>query len=600
MLERQILTAELCVIGGGMAGICAAVAAAREGISTVLMQERPVLGGNASSEVRMWVCGASGENNRETGIIEEISLENLRVNPTKNYYIWDTVLYGTVMREKNITLLLNCTCMDAKTEKGSFAHGREGRIISVTGYQMTTQRFIEIRAKYYADCSGDSVLAPLTGANYRTGRESKDEFKEPTYVEKADGLHMGMSCLIQGRETEKSIKFTPPEWATRLKKEDFLHRGPDIYSPWENFWYLELGGDRDAIGETENVGKELRSLSLGAWDYVKNSGNFNADNWELEFLGFLPAKRESRRMTGEYIITANDLLSGREFEDTVAYGGWPIDDHYPDGFYHKGHPNTNILPDRPYCVPYRALYSQNVENLFFAGRNISMTHMAMSSIRVMATCALLGQAVGTAAALAAKYGSDPHGIYLWHMEELQDILMDRDCYLPGKARRVGELCKATAVTVGDKVIANGDCLKDGRDRPSVHYGTRDCGVMLENGKAVQYLFEKPSRVNSLHLTFDSDLDRRTLPGDLCERMHSMRSGVLLDSPQMHLPLTLAKAFRLEIDTNEGTRVLLDVCENAKRSYSVSINTDGVTAVRLIPLSNYGATPETKVFSFDFC
>ena len=146
MLQKKILEADLCVVGGGMAGICAAIAAAREGARVVLMQERPVLGGNASSEIRMWICGAHGENNRETGIIEEIALENLRRNPTKNFHIWDTVLYDFVLREKNVTLLLNCACMDAATEEGDYAHGRDRRILSVTGYQMTTQRFIEVRA----------------------------------------------------------------------------------------------------------------------------------------------------------------------------------------------------------------------------------------------------------------------------------------------------------------------------------------------------------------------------------------------------------------------------------------------------------------------
>ena len=147
MLETRTLSADLCVVGGGMAGICAAIAAARNGAKTVLMQERPVLGGNASSEIRMWVCGAHGENNRETGIVEEIALENLRRNPTKNFHIWDTVLYDFVLREKNITLLLNCACMDAEVEEGDCADGRDRRILSVTGYQMTTQRFIRVDRK---------------------------------------------------------------------------------------------------------------------------------------------------------------------------------------------------------------------------------------------------------------------------------------------------------------------------------------------------------------------------------------------------------------------------------------------------------------------
>lgn len=600
MLETITLRANLCVVGGGMAGICAAIAAARGGASVVLMQERPVLGGNASSEIRMWVCGAHGENNRETGIVEEIALENLRRNPTKNFYIWDTVLYDFVLREKNITLLLNCACMDATVEEGDFADDRDRRITAVTGYQMTTQRFIQVEAELFADCSGDSILAPLTGASYREGREGKDDFGEPTYVESPDKLHMGMSCLIQGRETDRPVAFTPPPFALKLTDEDFRHRSPRMESSYENFWYLELGGNRDAIGDTEEVAQELRALAMGTWDYVKNSGRYDTDNWELEFFGFLPGKRESRRMVGEYTVTANDLLECTLFPDAVAFGGWPIDDHYPDGFYHKGHPNTNILPARPYAVPYRSLYSANVENLFFAGRNISMTHFAMSSMRVMATCALMGQAVGTAAALAARYSLTPHGVYTRRLEELQDSLMDADCFLPARERSVGEACRRTVLVDKNGIpVAGGETLKNGQDRPNIHYGTTSCGLSLPNGEGVEYRFEAPTAVESVHLTFDSDLDRTTLPGDKCEQDHSTRANVRLDSPQFYLPLTLCKAFRLEAETADGIKVLLDVDHNALRAYHVEVGRADITAIRLIPLENYGGAGETRVFSFDF-
>ena len=599
MLQTITLQADLCVVGGGMAGICAAVAAARNGAETVLMQERPVLGGNASSEIRMWVCGAHGENNRETGILEEIALENLRRNPTKNYHVWDTVLYDLVLREKNITLLLNCACMDADTEEGAFPHGRARRIRSVTGYQMTTQRFIKVEAAYYADCSGDSILAPLTGADYRQGREGKEDYGEPTYVESPDGLHMGMSCLIQGRETNRPVPFTPPPFALKLSDEDFRHRTPHLDSSAENFWYLELGGNRDAIGDTEEVAKDLRALAVGTWDYIKNSGRYDAANWELEFLGFLPGKRESRRMTGEYTVTANDLLENTPFPDAVAFGGWPIDDHYPDGFYHKGHPNTNVLPSRPYAVPYRALYSQNVDNLFFAGRNVSMTHMAMSSMRVMATCGLMGQAVGTAAALAARDGLTPHDVYLRRMSDLQAALMEADCFLPAMTRPVGEACRRTPLTANGAPIPNGDTLKDGRDRPNIHYGTTTCGLDLPNGRAAEYRFPAPAAVESVHLTFDSDLNRTSLPGDWCEREHSTRANIRLDSPQFHLPPTLCKSFRLEMDIADGAVTLLDITDNASRAYHIPVGHADVTALRLIPLENYGGAPATRVFSFDF-
>ncbi|MBQ2277563.1 MAG: FAD-dependent oxidoreductase, partial [Clostridia bacterium] len=159
MLETILHTCDLCVVGGGLAGMCAAIAAARGGSKVVIMQDRPMFGGNASSEIRMWVCGSDGENNRETGIIEEIQLESLYRNPDKIYGIWDGLLYGKIREEENITYLLNCSCCDAVTENGV--------IQSITGWQTTTQKWHRVEAKYFADCSGDSILAPLTGAEYR-------------------------------------------------------------------------------------------------------------------------------------------------------------------------------------------------------------------------------------------------------------------------------------------------------------------------------------------------------------------------------------------------------------------------------------------------
>jgi len=595
MLETKVLNCDLCVIGGGIAGICAAISASREGTKVVLMHERPVLGGNASSEIRMWICGAAGKDNRETGILEEIALENLYRNPTKSYPIWDTVLYDFVRREPNITLLLNCTCIDAVTESGEFPHRRDTKITSVKGYQMTTQCFYEVNAKYFCDSSGDSILAPLTGADFRLGRESKNEFGEDTEVIKADSMTMGMSCLIQGRETERSIKFTPPSWSTHLTKEDFEHRNPNIRNSYENFWYLELGGDRDTIGDTEKLRDELVGLAAGTWDYVKNSGEFDADKWELDFLGFLPGKRESRRMMGEYLITQRDISDGVIFDDEIAYGGWPLDDHFPGGFYHRGTPNTNFSTPAPYSLPYRALYSKNVDNLFFAGRNISMTHMAMSSIRVMATCGLLGEAVGKAASIASKLGITPHDVYLYHIDELQRSLMNADCFLPSKKRAVSDECTKARLTAGC------DTLRDGIDREHRLYSNNDgkYGYSAKLGEGLEYAFDT-FKVSDIHIVFDSDLNRSTLAGDGCERLHSMRANVSLDAPQMEMPKTLCKAFKLIGEKNGVQTVILDIDNNRKRCYHLKAGSLFDKLI-LLPLSSWDEKADSvSVISFDFC
>jgi len=282
MLNEKIISADLCVVGGGMAGVCAAISAARMGIKVVLIQERPVLGGNASSENRMWICGARGKNNRETGIVEEIQLENLYRNPTKNFFIFDSILLDFAKREENLTLLLNTTCMDAITEQGDFAYGRTRKIRSVKAYQMTTQLFYRVEASYFADCSGDSILAPLSGADFMYGRESANEFGENTHVTEPDNMVMGMSCLIQGRQTERSVKFTPSEFVTTPSDSDVENRPMDIYDPSENYWYLELGGTDGGIEKAEETRKpsgisrsEHGTISKTAENMMQTSGSLN-------------------------------------------------------------------------------------------------------------------------------------------------------------------------------------------------------------------------------------------------------------------------------------------------------------------------------------
>jgi len=593
MLEKKILECDLCVVGGGIAGMCSAIASAREGVKVVLMHERPVLGGNASSEIRMWICGAKGENNRETGILEEIMLENFYRNPTKSWAVWDSILFDFIKREKNITLLLNTTCMDADVTNGEYAYGRNIKINSITGYQMTTQRMIEVRAKFFADCSGDSILAPLTGAQFRIGREAKSEYNEDTVVEKADDMTMGMSCLVYGRETQNEVKFIAPSYATKLTSKDFEHRKPDIHTEAENFWYLELGGNRDSIGDTEELRDELVSLALGTWDYVKNSGDFNdTKNWDLDFLGFLPGKRESRRMVGEYIVTQRDISDGKVFEDEIAFGGWPLDDHFPGGFYHRGVPNTNFSTPAPYSLPYRALYSKNVDNLLFAGRNISMTHMAMSSIRVMATCALLGEAVGKAVSIAVKHSCTPHDVYLSHISSLQNLLLNKDCFLPSMSRKVDNVCQKAVLCGANDVIRNG------QDRAHKKYGTTEenSKVVLDKNSSVSYAFDK-AKVNSIHIVFDSDLNRNTIPGGVVERTHATRANISLSAPVMHMPTTLCKDFTLTGSLNGKTEEILSITENKKRCYHIPIDKEYDTLT--LTLHDSWGDEKIPLISFDF-
>ncbi|MCI6291675.1 MAG: FAD-dependent oxidoreductase [Eubacteriales bacterium] len=578
--ETIFHSADLCVVGGGMAGLCAAVAAARHGAKVVLMQERPMLGGNASSEIRMWICGAHGANNRETGILEEIMLENLYRNPALNFHIWDGILLEWARREENLTLLLNCTCTSCEMSGN--------RIASVTGWQMTTQTWRKVEAKLFADCSGDSVLAPLSGAKFRVGREARSEFDEDIEPEQADRHTMGLSLLIQAREQSRPCGFTPPGWAYHFTAEQLHHRLPNMEDPMENFWYLELGGMGDSIADTEKIRDELLKTAYGVWDYVKNAPENKEKNkyWQLDFLGILPGKRESRRYEGDLMLNQRQVQAGGVFPDVVAYGGWPMDDHDPMGFHGQAHPNVNHPTPAPYGIPYRCLYSRNVENLLFAGRNISATHAAMSSTRVMGTCAILGQAVGAAAALALQVETSPRGVYETQMDQLQQTLLWDDCFLPGIPRKVSPLALRARLDPAYEP------LRRGRDRDRAG---EEAGVSLEKGARVEYHLEKPAFVREARVIFDSFLDRELLNrlplrNMLCNRARNL--------PEARLPESLVRAYRLEAITAAGERLLLAEDDQSHcRRLCVPVNAE-ISALRLTCLDTWGAE-KCRVFSFDF-
>ncbi len=581
---------DFCVVGGGLAGLCAAVEAARHGVSTALVQERPMLGGNASSEIRMWVCGAGfrGENKLETGLLEEIMLENLYRNPDKNYSIWDGILYGLACAESNLILLLNCS-VNAVEMDGS-------RIKCVTGWQLTTEQYHTVNARVFADCSGDSVLAPLSGADFVIGREAKSAFGESIAPDLGDRKTMGMSCMIQARQEDRPSTFIPPKWAYHYTAQNLPHRIPDMDSPTENFWYLEIGGDADSIADTEEKRDELLRIAYGLWDYVKNAPENKEKNanWRLDWVGILPGKRESRRYLGDVVMTQNDVQSGGHFPDLVAYGGWSIDDHDPRGFYSGDHPNVNYPAPRPYGIPYRSLFSRNINNLFCAGRNISVTHWALSSTRVMGTCATLGQAVGAAAYLAVRDGATPRSVYENAIEELQAILMEDDCYLPFRTRRIPEL------TLNAELLCPGpdaENLRNGLDRP---IDNSDNGVTLALGQSAAYLFGRKCPVKKARIIWDSDLNRDTMPFiSGCPFRHNMLANRPWHCPDFYVPKTMTRAYRLEGLSESGEwRVLYETQNNYQRLNTIPL-TGEYLGIRLTPLETWG-NDAAHLFSFDVC
>lgn len=589
-MKEKTLKADLAVIGGGLSGICAAIVAARLGSRVVLIHDRPVLGGNASSEIRVWVRGASGKYNREGGILRELELENIYRNPTLNYSLWDGVLYEKVTAEKNITLLLNTSCLDAACT--------DGRITSVRAWQLTTYTYYTVEAELFADCSGDSILAEPTGALYRVGREAKDEYKEPMAQDVADSHTMGMSCLINARETDHPVEFIPPSFSRVYADDDDFSARPRPETGGKgkthtvhtdaNFWWIEKGGERDSLHDTEEVSRELQSVVYGIWDHVKNRGEHHAEKFEVDWIGALPGKRESRRYIGDYVLTANDLIDGGDFPDAVAYGGWTMDNHDPRGIDAEGYSSTHYGVHSPYQIPLRSLYSKNIENLFFAGRNISATHMALSSTRVMATCSLLGQAVGTAAAVCHRYGLSPREAAEQKITLIQQILLENDCYIPKVARPISPI---NATAQSNLSRADRDVLESGLDRPSESASN---AVAFDAGSVLTYRLEVPADGVALHLVFDPDYERTSISEHHKYRAFAMRGHVYTGMKPLRMPKELVRAFTV----TDGEGVVIYESQN-NRLASHLIDLPNGTKEVCITLQKAWGGEQIKLFSCDF-
>ncbi len=552
---------DLCIIGGGMAGLCCAIAAARHGIKVILIQDRAVLGGNASSEIRMWIGGCHGKDNREGGIIEEIMLENFYQNPSLKYPLWDSVLYQKAMAEENLTLLLNSSCLGC-TMDGN-------KIKSVKAWQSNAETFHVVSAEYFADCSGDSVLSTLTGAEFMYGREAKSDFDETIPPDSRDKKTMGMSCLFQIRETEKPVPFIAPQWAYKYTSDDDLPFKD--HDKGNNFWWIEVGGEWDCIHDTDRCRDELLKICYGVWDHMKNYGDHGVENWEIEWIGFLPGKRESRRYIGKYIVNQNDVESEGRFHDIVAYAGWSMDDHFPEGFYYKkGYPTIFHPAPTPWGLPLRCMLSKNIENLCFAGRNISVTHAALSSSRVMATCAILGQSLGTAVAEAIKDGVTPENV---DINKLQQTLMADDCFIPWHERKLPPL------------TLNAECsneiVRNGIDR-----GEENLWLGKKN-EVIEYTLDTDTQIKGIRLVFDSDLNRR---------FHNMPCNYPLVQTDFRLPETLIKEYKIQGISENGETEEIHITDNRQRFVKHSVNWC-VKTIRFIPLSTFGAK-QFRVFDFE--
>ena len=436
--KRKLLMAEVsadvAVIGGGLAGVCAAITAARAGSTVALVQDRPVLGGNASSEVRLWILGATshmGNNNRwarEGGVIDELLVENLYRNPEGNPLILDTIILEMVINEPNITLLLNTAVHDLeKTDANTIKSLRAFCSQNSTDYEITAPLFV--------DASGDGIVGFLAGAAFRIGAEARSEFGELFAPEKASSELLGHTIYFYSKDTGRPVRFIPPSFALRDITKIPRWRDIKFNDTGCRLWWLEWGGTLDTIHDSEKIKWELWKVAYGVWNHIKNSGQFpEAETLTLEWVGTIPGKRESRRFEGDVMITQQDLVEQRRHADAVSFGGWAIDLHPSDGVFSPQPGCQQWHAKGVYQIPYRAMYSRNIKNLFLAGRIISASHIAFGSTRVMATCAHGGQAVGMAAAICARKKLLPRDLLAApRMNELQRELLRVGQYIPNFA-----------------------------------------------------------------------------------------------------------------------------------------------------------------------
>ena len=413
--ERTI-DSDLCVVGGGVAGICTAVSAARLGLAVTLVNDRPVLGGNNSSEIRVHL--GAWQNTKPYPRLGDVLAEfgpkrGGNAMTAENYE--DDLKFAVVRAEKNITL-----CLDERVNRTE--RGVSNRIESVSSVNTRTGRRTDYRARWFVDCTGDGTVGYLAGADWRMGREAKGETGEPWAPEKPDMLTMGASVQWRARQGAASdFPFRP--WMIRF---DDTNGRAEMKGDWD--WEAGLG--RDQIREAEYIRDYGLLVAYSNWAYAKN---FSAKkeafrDRELEWVAYVAGRRESRRLMGDFVLSEKHILARDYQPDGTAAATWTIDLHFPktreqSGF--AGEPFRSNSENEciwPYPIPYRCLYSRNVPNLFMAGRDISVTHVALGTTRLMRTHGMLGEVVGMAAALCKRHACDPRAVYAEHLDELKELM----------------------------------------------------------------------------------------------------------------------------------------------------------------------------------
>ena len=539
---------QLAIIGGGPAGVCGALAAARRGIQTALITNRPMLGGNSSSEIRVWARGAVGAGNiysEEMGIWGELKLTNLYRNPDGNPIFWDEVLLDAVLAEPNIQLFLNTEISDVSLDGN--------RIREICGNQQGSEKRICIEADVFLDATGDGTLGYLADVPYYMGNTYVASNKD-CLPEKPELL--GCSILFYTKRENHPIPFIAPNYAYDMDKiAQMVNHGGRVISEkmsGSDCWWFEFGGNLDTISQFQDITIELKKLVMGVWNYIKNSGQFDAEQYTLEWVGTIPGKRDSRRMKTEYVLTERDIRTGAQFPDGAFYGGWYIDIHPSGGIHDTEEENCVQVPVNVYQVPFRCLYNQKIPNLLFAGRNIGTEREAFASSRVMNTCALAGQAAGELAAQMIQRNKAPGDMSEEEISELQLHLIRADMFIPGYFPEDNDDIARKAAVTASSYHAGFCGMEEGS------FSLSDGGFVMYPGAAGRTAILKVIAQADTQLSGDYYIS--PLPNRLCPGTSVAKKDWMLKAGANYLELDGAVTDRFvvfEFESNKLVQVSLD-------------------------------------------
>lgn len=575
---------DLIVVGGGVGGIVAAITAARYGLRTALINDRPCLGGNGSDEANVALEGAAHRGYHETGVVFE-----LKAYKHSRGVSWSEAFAAMTDREPCLDVFPNMLLLDADTKNGRITEILTAGTLDLAAYKFSAPLFV--------DATGDGWLGYYAGAIYRIGREARFQHGESFAPVWADGNTMSgcatastswnnhTACGYLAEKTDRPVAFKAPAWAFKLPEGDALGRTPTVLEC--GAWWLEMPNDYDDLFEGEFVRDSMLRMTLGYFDWLKNSwrDREKAACYALKTMGTYLAKRETRRLIGDYILTENDYTEGRSFPDAVGYCGWAIDVHHVDGIFSgpQGEFTLNKkIPITP--LPFGALYSKNIDNLMTVGRCISTTHLGMGPTRVQLTIGTMGQAVGTAAHLCKKWGTTPRGIRAEHIGELQQLLLRDGMTVPGvKHADPADLAPGASVTASSfagpdgapENAVNGKVWQhDGADYAWVSDGPLPQSITLA--------FDAPVAVRQVRLTLDIPLDE-------------YKYGYM----EQPVARRMATDLSLSLLTEDGWHEVRRVSDNCMRLVVLDLEPTVARAVRITVHKTPGgrevAIPEIRIY-----